>query len=113
MSALPHIFKPTLAQVEKTTHGRPGGPLLLFCAAINVEQDMESDERLAAMPGYNPSVEDPASGGDGDGDEQQANVGGGGVKKKACAFRVPLRSIRVKKEGEEEKVKQEQQQQRS
>lgn len=94
MSALPHIFKPTLAQVEQTSNGHPTGPLLLFCAAANVELDMEADERLAAKPGYNPSVEVPR----GDGEERQ---GKGGVRRKVCTFRVPLQSIRVKKEEEE------------
>jgi hypothetical protein len=101
MAALPHIFKPTLAQVEQTSNGHPTGPLLLFCAAVNIEQDMEADERLAAKPGYNPSVEVPKGGGEEE-EEKQANMGGVVKKKKVCTFRVPLQSIRVKREEEEE-----------
>lgn len=105
MSALPHPFKPTLADVEGTSSGQP---LLLFCAAINIEQDMESDERLAAKPGYNPSVQIPtnAASGDGEAEEQQANVGGvkqggGGV----CTFRVPLERLEESCKNEPSAVK--------
>lgn len=99
MSALPHIFKPTLAQVEQTNaQGHTAGPLLLFCAAVNIELDMEADERLAAMPGFNPKV------------EVRKDEVTGGVKQEVCTFRVPLQSSQVKREEEADKQQLQQQQ---
>ncbi len=100
MSALPHIFKPTLATIEKTRNGHPTGPLLLYCASITIEQDIEADERLAAKQDYCPFVIVPMA----DGVKQEQNEGGG-VKRASgvCTFRVPLQPLRdsqprVKKE---------------